>query len=216
MLLEREREQLADTGRRLVADGLVVGAAGNLSIRTGDLIAVTPSSIPYDRLDAAAMCVIGIDGDVVEAPTVSSSEVPIHLAVYRGTNARAVVHTHSPYATVLSTLVDELPPIHYVIASLGGRVRVAPYHTFGTEELAGDMIRALEGRAAVLLQNHGTITHGLTMDEAYDRSMILEWLSAVYWRAQLFGRPNILSDDEIERVRQRASIIGYRAAPSPE
>jgi L-fuculose-phosphate aldolase len=216
MLLERERDQLADIGRRLVADRLVVGAAGNLSIRTGDLIAITPSGIPYDTLDAAAMCIIGIDGDVVEAPTVASSEVPIHLAVYRGTKAGAVVHTHSPYATALSTVVDELPPIHYAIASLGGRVRVAPYHTFGTEALAGDMIRALEGRAAALLQNHGTVTHGLTIDEAYDRSMTLEWLSTLYWRAQLFGRPNILSDDEIDQVRQRASVMGYRAAQLPD
>jgi L-fuculose-phosphate aldolase len=212
MLLERERKHLADTGRRLVADGLIVGTAGNLSIRAGDLIAVTPSSVPYDTLDAAAMCIIGIDGDVVEAPMVPSSEVPLHLAVYRRTNAGAVVHTHSPYATVLSTVVDELPPIHYAIASLGGRVRVAPYQTFGTEALADEMTRALEGRTAVLLQNHGSVTHGLTIDEAYDRSMTLEWLSATYWRAQLFGRPNILSDDEIDRVRQRASVMGYRAA----
>jgi L-fuculose-phosphate aldolase len=208
MLLEREREQLADVGRRLVAEGLVVGTAGNLSLRFGDLIAITPSGISYDRLDAAAMCIVGIGGEVVEAPTVPSAEMPMHLAVYRGTEAAAVVHTHSPYATVLSTVVDELPPIHYVIAGLGGRVRVAPYHTFGTNELADDMIRALEGRAAALLQNHGTITSGRTLDEAFERSMTLEWLSALYWRAKLVGQPNILSDDEIERVRQLWSPEG--------
>jgi L-fuculose-phosphate aldolase len=215
MLLEAERQELAHVGRRMLADGLCIGTAGNLSLRSGDLIAVTPSGIPYDRLDPASMCVIGVEGNVVEAPTVPSSEVPMHLAVYRGTKAGAVVHTHSPYATVLSTLVDELPPIHYVIAGLGGRVRVAPYHTFGTEELAVDMINALEGRAAVILQNHGTITHGRTLEQAYDRSVTLEWLSAMFWRAKLFGQPNILSDDEIDRVRERARVKGYRAAEVP-
>jgi L-fuculose-phosphate aldolase len=215
MLLEAERQELAQVGRRMLADGLCVGTAGNLSLRSGDLVAVTPSGIPYDRLDAASMCVIGIEGDVVEAPTVPSSEVPMHLAVYQGTKAGAVVHTHSPYATVLSTLVDELPPIHYVIAGLGGRVRVAPYHTFGTEELAVEMINALSGRAAVLLQNHGTITYGRTLEQAYDRAVTLEWLSAMYWRAKLFGQPNLLSDDEIDRVRERARVKGYRAAEVP-
>jgi L-fuculose-phosphate aldolase len=215
MLLEAERQELAQVGRRMLADRLCIGTAGNLSLRSGDLVAVTPSGIPYDRLDAASMCVIGIEGNVVEAPTVPSSEVPMHLAVYRGTKAGAVVHTHSPYATVLSTLVDELPPIHYVIAGLGGRVRVAPYHTFGTEELAVDMINALSGRAAVLLQNHGTITYGPTLEQAYDRSVTLEWLSTMYWRAKLFGQPNILSDDEIDRVRERARVKGYRAAEVP-
>ena len=109
MLLAEEREELADFGRRMIADGLVVGTAGNLSMRSGDLVAVSPSGIPYDRLDAASICIVGVEGDVVDAPSRPSSEMPMHLAVYRGTQAAAVVHTHSPYATALSTVVDELP-----------------------------------------------------------------------------------------------------------
>jgi L-fuculose-phosphate aldolase len=139
----------------------------------------------------------------------------MHLAVYRTSQASAVVHTHSPYATVLSTVVDELPPVHYVIAGLGGRVRVAPYSTFGTEELAASMARGLEGRAAVILQNHGTITHGRTLTQAYDRAVTLEWLSATYWRAKLFGDPHLLPDEEIDRVREAARTKGYRTAPAP-
>lgn len=214
MLLAPEREELALTGRRLIADGLVTGAAGNLSVRSGDLLAVTPTGIPYDQLVAESMCIVRIDGEIVEAPTVPSSEVPMHLAVYRATDAGAVVHTHSPYAAVLSAVVDELPPIHYVIAGLGGRVRVAPYRTFGTEELADEMARALEGRTAVLLQNHGTITYGPTLSQAYERSVTLEWLAAMYWRAMVFGTPKILPDEEIDRVRDLRQVAGYRGPVS--
>jgi L-fuculose-phosphate aldolase len=212
MLLEVQREELAAIGRRMVPEGLCIGTAGNLSIRSGDLVAVTPSGIRYEELEAKAMCVVDVDGHVVEANSPPSSEVPMHLAVYRTTRAAAVVHTHSPYATVLSTVIDELPAVHYVIAGLGGRVRVAPYHTFGTEELAAGMARGLEGRAAVILQNHGTITHGKSLEQAYERAVTLEWLSATYWRAKVFGDPHLLPDEEIERVRAAARVKGYRTA----
>ena len=215
MLLAEEREELADFGRRMIADGLVVGTAGNLSMRSGDLVAVSPSGIPYDRLDAASICIVGVDGDVVDAPSRPSSEMPMHLAVYRGTQAAAVVHTHSPYATALSTVVDELPAVHYLIAGLGGRVRVAPYRTFGTDELADSMIESLAGRSAVLLQNHGTITYGRSLREAYDRSVTLEWLAATYWRARLFGQPTLLSDEEIDRVRIRTEATVGPVPPQP-
>ena len=214
-MLQAEREELVAVGRSMVPDGLCIGTAGNLSIRAGELVVVTPSGIRYDELEADAMCVLDLDGHVVEAPSPPSSEVPMHLAVYRTTNATAVVHTHSPYATVLSTVVDELPNVHYVIAGLGGRVRVAPYSTFGSEELAASMTRGLEGRSAVILQNHGTITHGRSLRQAYDRAMTLEWLATTYWRAKVFGDPHLLPDEEIERVRQAARTKGYRAASTP-
>jgi L-fuculose-phosphate aldolase len=215
MMLEAEREELAVFSKRLVPDGLCIGTAGNLSIRAGDVLAITPSGVSYDALRAEAMCIVDLDGQVLEAPSPPSSEVPMHLAVYRTTNATAVVHTHSPYATVLSTVVDELPPVHYVIAGLGGRVRVAPYSTFGTQDLADNMARVLEGRSAVILQNHGTITYGRTLSQAYERALTLEWLCAIYWRAKVFGVPHILPDEEIDRVRAAARVKGYRAASAP-
>jgi L-fuculose-phosphate aldolase len=160
--------------------------------------------------------VVTLDGEIVEAPSPPSSETPMHLSVYRSTPAQAVVHTHSPYATVLSTVVEELPPIHYVIAGLGGSVRVAPYATFGTRELADNMAEGLEGRTAVILQNHGTITYGRTLEAAFTRSVTLEWLATLYWRATLFGSPHLLDDAEIDRVREEAKVKGYRPAEAPK
>jgi L-fuculose-phosphate aldolase len=207
MLLEAERALIVHHARLLRPDGLVVGTAGNLSIRSGDLVAITPSSVGYDELDPGLVCVVDIDGAVVEAERPPSSELPMHLAVYAGTDARAIVHTHAPFATALSTVVDELPAIHYAIADLGGPVRVARYVTFGTDELAEAVQEALAGRSAVILGSHGTLTIGGTVEEAYFRSVLLEWLAALYYRARQLGEPRILPLDEIDRVGDRLRAL---------
>jgi len=207
MLLEAERALIVDHAGRLRPDGLVVGTAGNLSVRTGDLVAITPTSVDYDELDPGLICVVGLDGRTVDAARAPSSELPMHLAVYRGTNAAAIVHTHAPYATTLAPVVDELPAIHYTIAELGGPVRVAPYQTFGTAELAGSVTDALRGRSAVLLGSHGTLTIGDSLEQAYWRSVLLEWLAALYYRATLFGEARLLPTEEIERVAERLRAI---------
>ncbi len=197
--------------QRLCPDGLVVGTAGNISLRRGDLVAITPSSFDYERLRPELVCVIQTDGRIVEAPLPPSSEVPMHLAVYERTTAGAVVHTHSPHATALSTLINELPPIHYLLAELGGPVRVARYATFGSAALAEAVARALEGRAAALLQNHGTITVGDSLAQAYGRALLLEWLAGVYYRARLLGEPSLLPPEEIGRVAEK--LRSMRAEP---
>jgi L-fuculose-phosphate aldolase len=208
MLLPDERALIVGHARRLRPDGLVVGTAGNLSVRGGDLVAITPSSLDYAELDPGLVCVVGTDGTVVEAAHTPSTELPMHLAVYRSTAAGAIVHTHAPYATTLATVFDELPAIHYSIAELGGPVRVTPYATFGSDELAENVVRALEGRAAVLLGGHGTLTIGETLEQAYDRSLLLEWLSALYYRASLLGEPRLLPLQEVERVAARLRAMG--------
>jgi L-fuculose-phosphate aldolase len=207
MLLAAERGLIVHHAALLRPDGLVVGTAGNLSIRSGDLVAVTPSSVDYDELDASLVCVVGCDGEIVEAKRPPSSELPMHLAVYDSTRTGAIVHTHAPYATTLATVVDELPAIHYSIADLGGPVRVAQYATFGTDELADAVQEALAGRSAVILGSHGTLTIGDTLEEAYFRSVLLEWLSALYYRARLLGEPRLLPLDEVERVGDRLRAI---------
>ena len=166
MLLEAERTLIVHHAGLLRPDGLVVGTAGNLSIRAGELVAITPSSVDYDELDPGLVCVVGLDGETVEGERSPSSELPMHLAVYHATGAAAIVHTHAPYATTLGTVVDELPAIHYMIAELGGPVRVAPYATFGSDELAGSVMAALDGRSAVLLGSHGTLTIGDSLEQA--------------------------------------------------
>jgi L-fuculose-phosphate aldolase len=212
MLLAAERRLVVQFAKRLRPDGLVVLTAGNISVRSDDLVAITPGSFDYDELTPGRICVVHLDGTVAEALLAPSSEVPMHLAVYRAVpDACAVVHTHAPFASALSTVVDELPALHYLIAELGGPVRVAPYATFGSEALAENVARALEGRTAALLGNHGTIAWGDTLEQAYSRTLLLEWLSALYLRSSLLGEPRLLAAEEIDRVAQK---LGSWRAPT--
>ena len=198
--------------KRLRPDGLVVLTAGNISVRSGDLVAITPASFDYDDLTPELISVIHLDGEAAEPGLPPSSEVPMHLAVYDAApDAGAVVHTHAPFASALSAVVDELPALHYLIADLGGPVRVAPYATYGSAELARNVAHALVGRTAALLGNHGTIAYGDTIEQAYARTVLLEWLSALYLRSSLLGEPRVLPDDEIDRVAKK---LGSRAAPA--
>jgi L-fuculose-phosphate aldolase len=206
MLLRRERGLIAEFGRRMAGDGLVVGTSGNLSIRVGDLVALTPSGHAYETLTAELVGVHRLDGSPVEAELAPTSELPIHRLIYRHTDAAAVVHTHSTAATVVSTLVGELPAIHYIVAVMGGPIRVAPYARFGSPELARNVLAAIEGRSAVLLANHGAVTYGPTIEVAYDRARYLEWVAEVWLRAQALApafTPRILGAEELDEVEAR-------------
>ncbi|PAZ13692.1 fuculose phosphate aldolase [Streptomyces sp. SA15] len=205
-------EALVATARRTVSDGLVVGTSGNVSVRVGDTVLVTPSGVPYDRLTADDVTGVDLDGRQVLGTLVPTSELPMHLAVYRSTDARAVVHTHAVHATAVSTLVHELPAIHYMTVALGGPVRVAPYATYGTDELAENMLHALADRSGCLLQNHGTLTYGATLDQAYDRTAQLEWMCRLWLTASAVpGRsPTLLSEAQLAEVGERLRGYGQR------
>jgi L-fuculose-phosphate aldolase len=207
--LRGAREQLVRYAARLVADGLAVGAAGNLSIRVRDLIAITPSGIGYDELAPSDICVVTPSGEEVEAPESPSTELPTHLAVYAATDARAVVHTHSAEVVALSATCTELPAIHYAITNLGGPVRVARYVRFGSAGLADAAVAALAERQAAILQNHGAICYGATLPAAYDRALLLEWLARVYRLARDYGEPRILSQAELDEVSAEARRRRY-------
>ena len=221
-----ERESLVAFGRRLVSDDLVDGMSGNLSVRAGELIAITPSGIPYQDMEPADVCLIRRSGpggpggpDEPDALTGGgvrpSTETPMHLAVYRATDAAAIVHTHSPFVVALSTVLDELPAVHYAMAGLGGPVRVAPYARFGTQELAEGAVTALAGRTAVILRNHGALAYGATLGQAYDRARTLEWLARVYWHASLAGTPSILDEDELAEVSEATRALRYGERDRP-
>lgn len=212
---DEARAALVDVSRRMVTDGLCLGTAGNLSVRAGGDIYVTPSGVEVDDLTAADICVVDPAGTLRSAPRRVTSELPLHLAVYAATDAAAVVHTHSPYATALSTVVRELPAVHYTINALGGPVQVAPYATFGTPELARNVQRALEGRFGAILANHGTLTYAGSLAEAYRRAELLEWLATVYWRACQLGAPATLTDAQLDEVREQARRTGYGASLAP-
>src|ERR1700683_5510011 len=147
MLLEQARDDVVRTCRELAAAGLVVGTSGNVSVRAGDLIAVSPSGLDYADLTAGLVGVHRLDGAPVQAPLRPTSEMPLHLAVYAATGAGAIVHTHPVAATAVSTLTAALPAIHCYVAMFGGPVPVAPYATYGTEQLARNVATALRGTA---------------------------------------------------------------------
>lgn len=208
MLLYDERVQLVEFCHRMQADDLTVGTSGNLSVRSGHHIAITPSGVVYDDLTPESICIIDLDGNKVEDGLDPSSEVPMHTSVYRATDAGAVVHTHPLYCTTLSVLMDEVPPVHYMIALLGGPVRVAKYARFGSAELAENSVRAMAGRFGALMQNHGATTYGDTLAKAYTRSVYLEWVCKLYHQAKLIGEPNLLPLDEIDGVAEVLNSYG--------
>jgi L-fuculose-phosphate aldolase len=201
--LDRARAAVAACGRRLVTTRLVVGSAGNVSVRVGDQVAITPSSVPYDRIEPADVCVIDMAGRPLEGPDRPSSETPMHLGVYDSTDAAAIVHHHGVHSTAVSTVLDELPAIHYATTRLGGAIRVAAYETYGTPDLARSVYTALRDRSAALIQNHGAVAYGRSLDEAFDRAHLLEWLCEVYARASALGTPRILSAAELDAVVRR-------------
>ncbi len=210
--------ELVATARLTVADGLVVGTSGNVSVRVGDTVLVTPTGVPYDRLAPGDATGVDLAGRQVLGTLVPTSELPLHLAVYRADPAaRAVVHTHAVHATAVSLLVPELPPVHYMTAALGGPVRVAPYATYGTEELARGMLDALDGRTGCLLKNHGTVTYGTSLDQAYDRTAQLEWMSRLWLTAAAIpGRsPSLLTPAQLAEVSARLGSYGQPAPGRP-
>ncbi|MFD7059611.1 class II aldolase/adducin family protein [Streptomyces sp. NPDC059906] len=206
--------ELVATARRTVSDGLVVGTSGNVSVRVGDTVLVTPSGVPYDRLAADDATGVDLDGRQVLGTLVPTSELPMHLAVYRADpGARAVVHTHAVHATAVSLLVPELPPVHYMTAALGGPVRVAPYAAYGTAELARGMLEALADRTGCLLRNHGTITYGTSLDQAYDRTAQLEWMCRLWLTASSVPghSPSLLTPAQLAEATERLRGYGQRS-----
>jgi L-fuculose-phosphate aldolase len=212
MLLPAAREAIVATCQELSRAGLVVGTAGNVSVRSGDLVAVSPSGLRYAELTPELVGVHRLDGTAVEAPLSPTSELPLRLAIYAARpEVGAIVHTHSPAATALSTLVDEIPSVHYYVAMFGGPVIVAPYATYGTEELARNVVDALRDRTGCLMGNHGAVSVGRDLVSAHEKSVYLEWLCDVYLRASSAGSPRVLSAAEIDAVA--AKMAGYGQRP---
>jgi L-fuculose-phosphate aldolase len=209
--LQAEREQVAAASRRLAADGLVLGTAGNVSARSQDRVAITPTGAALATLEAEDVTVVALDdGRVLDGALAPTSELDLHLGVYRRYDAGAVVHTHAPAATALACVLDgELPCIHYGMLMLGGSVPVAPYATFGTPELAESVIAALEGKTAALMANHGAIAYAGTVDAAVEASLLLEWACDVYARAVQAGEPRALSADQQQDVVRAAIERSY-------
>jgi L-fuculose-phosphate aldolase len=209
---DTERRALAEACHRLAAEGLVIGTAGNVSVRQGDSVVVSPTGCVLADVAPEEMSVVALsDGRALEgAPT---SELGLHLGVYRAMDwTGAVVHTHSPMATAVGCVLDELPPIHYGMLALGGSVRVAPYATFGSDELHRHVLAALDGRTAALMRNHGTLNCGASLDAALDGALLLEWACSLYWHASQLGEPAVLGEEQLADVAAQVQRLGYGVA----
>jgi L-fuculose-phosphate aldolase len=206
------REEVARVAKQLIDSGLVTGTSGNVSASTpeGDVL-MTPSGIDYEKLEPGDVMLVDVGGEVLEGSLGPSTETPMHTGIYRArADVGAVVHTHSIFATTLACLGCTIPPVHYMLTTLSedGEIPLAPYTTYGTEELAGYAAEALgESHNACLLQNHGTITVGDSPEEAFARTVVLEEMAEIYYRTRVAGEPVLLSPEQVEEVA--AKISGY-------
>jgi L-fuculose-phosphate aldolase len=207
------REEISRVARQLISSGLVTGTSGNVSARTseGDML-ITPSGVDYKVLGPDEVVLVDLEMNVLEGSLVPSTETPMHTGIYKARgNVDAVVHTHSRFATTLACLGWEIPPVHYMLTTLGpdGRIPLAPYVLYGTQELANHAANALgESHNACLLANHGTIAVGESAEKAFSRTVVLEEMAEVYYRARLAGEPVLLNPEEVAEVAAKITT-GY-------
>jgi len=190
--------------------GFCPSKSGNVSARTDAGFLITPSGLPYAQTTPDDLIELSLEGAVLSGARKPSSEWPFHAAIYQARGeAQAIVHTHSPRATALSSTRRGIPAFHYMIALCGGAdIRCAEYATFGTPELAENAVRALEGRKAVLLANHGVIALGGSLAGAHQIAAEVENLAGQYLDILAAGlEPVIL--DEAEMARVSAKFTGY-------
>lgn len=203
-----KRQAIIDACRRMNALGINQGTSGNVSVRHGQGLLITPTGVPYDAMTVEQMVFMEMDGSFASGQK-PSSEWRFHLDILRTRDdVNAVVHAHPPYATVLAIMGMEIPAVHYMIAAAGGdTIRCARYATFGTAELSGYALNALEGRLACLLDHHGMIALGSSLDKALWLAVEVENLARQYHGCLQIGKPPLLTSAEIERVRQK--FAGY-------
>jgi len=203
------RQRLIDVCRRLNERGLNHGSSGNASVRWEQGLLITPTGMAYEDLAPQDIVYMDLYGEVEQGQRRPSSEWAFHAALLKARpELHAVLHAHSPNATALAVLGRELPPFHYMIAMAGGNsVRCAPYATFGTPELADNAVVAMADRKACLLANHGILTAGRDMDEAFNVLQEIEALCGIYIDACQLGEPVLL--DDVEMARVVAKFGGY-------
>jgi len=209
-LLREAREAVVEHAPAL-AD-LTPGRTGNLSVRDGDAVAVTPTGVPYDAFDAGDVPVVGLDGERLAGRMAPSSEVPMHTGIYKHDRPGAVVHTHSPWATTMATLGRRLPPVHYMIVSVGREVPLADYAPYGTEALAANVVAAMAeaDSDAAILANHGLVVTGPDIETAVENTHHVEDLCRLYLQASAVGEPNVLTDDQLATVEERFESYGQQ------
>ncbi|MEQ1754599.1 MAG: class II aldolase/adducin family protein [Micropepsaceae bacterium] len=204
------RSDMASLAQRMALSALSPGRSGNFSVRVDGGMLITPTGVAYQEIKASDIVEVRMDGSVSTGQRVASSEWRIHLGLYRArADAGAIVHTHSLNATALSCLRRGIPAFHYMVAEFGGdKITCSPYATYGTEELARLAVKAMGLRDACLLANHGAVTIGDDLRQAFERAQNLEALASQYARALQIGRPRLLSSREMKRVIEKLKSYG--------
>ena len=209
MTVDETRAEIVRIGRLIQARGLAIGTSGNVGARLDDgRLAITPSTMDYDDMTPDDIVIVEADGSPSEGRHRASSELALHIAIFAARpDVRAIVHTHSPFATTWAVARRAVPAVHYVLAVLvaPGRdtLRVAEYATFGTEKLARNAVAALGGDNAVLLANHGAVVVAGTLRSALGRAERVEELAMLAWRAEQIGGATLLDAAELDRVREQ-------------
>ena len=203
------RKQIIATSLAMNATGINRGTSGNISARCKSGFLITPSGVRYEDTRAADIVFVDAHGNPT-GKLAPSSEWRFHHDIYRQrSDANAVVHAHSSFATTLACLGREIPAFHYMIAVAGGdNIRCAPYATFGTQTLSNNALKALKDRSACLLGNHGMIATGPTLDKALFLAIEVEALCEQYWRALQIGKPKTLSAREMRTVIEKFRNYG--------
>ena len=207
------RQSLIDASIDAEIQRINVGTTGNMSVRTDQGMLVTPSGIPPRELAPDMIVAMDLDGNW-SGKVKPSSEWALHSALYRRRpEIRAVVHAHPDHCVALSCARIGLPAFHYMIAGFGGDdVRCSRYATFGSPALGEATVEAMENRTACLLANHGMVTAGSTLADAYGRALKLETLARQYMLCRSFAEPVLLNRNELVEVEQRYKTYGRQDA----
>ena len=207
-MLNNEREQIVRYCRLMQSRGLTRGTGGNISIRNGEHIAISPSGVEYETMGPQDIPVVDMQGNVIYGGLAPSSELGMHLACYKARpDISAVVHTHSPFATVLACLERPLPPIHYLIGYAGDHVPCIPYYPFGSEELAAAASEAMT-QNGLLLGHHGLITVGPNIARAFAAAEEVEFVAELHWRCEALGGAGSLTKEHMEDAAYRFDHYG--------
>jgi L-fuculose-phosphate aldolase len=215
MTEEQLRKDIVAACRKLERDGLNRGASGNISVRLGEEMLITPTAVAYDVLEPEMIAKMPLSGgaDDWSGPNAPSSEWRFHRDILRARpDAGAVVHTHAPWCTVLAVARRPIPAIHYMIAAFGGsEIRVADYARYGTAELSANIVEALAGRNGCLMANHGMVVCGSDLTRTMWLAGELEALAHQHYHALAIGGGHVLSDDQIEETARGFASYGVRS-----
>jgi L-fuculose-phosphate aldolase len=200
-MYEKEKKELLDICLEMVKNDLVIGSSGNASVRVGDHVVITPSTVHYSKMTADDMVVIDLEGEIVEGDRNPSIEWQMHVALYNDReDAGAVVHTHSIYASSMAIQHKPLPPIlDETVPKLGSVIGVTKYYMPGTKDLGTTVVKRIKDRSAVLIANHGAVCIAKTLEKALHLAIVLERTCKIYQIAEMAeGATHHLPEDVVE------------------